>query len=316
LSDDDIDRIARLGFTYIRIPVTPDVLQRPDGNLDPTLLGVLLNSIRRVERRGLGAMIVPFHDHMDLERSESDRQSLSQLWSQLAVALGALDESLTFPELLNEPVFRNVGPWQGLEASLVGLLRKSLPRNTIVSSGHRWGSISGLIELTPLSGRNIAYSFHYYDPPTLTSHAAWDKTIDGRILSRLPFPVLDEQACMSTVQDSTDERVKRLGQRYCSEHWNDERIRSEIAKAHSWGREHNVTVIAPEIGIVISHDRTSRANYLMAVRTACEQLGIGWGLWGYDDGFGLGAVPSQRPLRPSLDRVILHALGLNSIEEE
>ncbi len=312
LSDEDIDQIVRVGFTFVRLPIMPNVVQRPDGSLDAAVIEVLIKSIQRLHDHGLGVVIVPFHDRWTLEAKAEDRHLLIKFWQQLAPALQRLNRRLTFPELLNEPVFPDIALWNELERSLLGVVRSSLPDNTVITAGNQWGSIAGLLRLGPIADKNVAYSFHYYDPPTLTSQASWNKSIDHGALARLPFPVNDERTCLTSVPKEAGETERRLAAEYCSQHWTAAMVQSQVSLAAKWGREHGVKVLALEFGIVSQHERQSRLNYLKAFRIACEKDGLGWALWGYDASFGLNAIPSRLPSTPKLDNSVLSALGLNS----
>ena len=124
-----------------------------------------------------------------LETGESDRADLATFWQTLAPALRVLDPRLTFPELLNEPVFpRAPGQWQALQDQLLHAVRIALPQYTVVLTGNDWGSVAGLTALRPVADGNVLYSFHFYEPAELTALAAYRSALDRVALARLPFP--------------------------------------------------------------------------------------------------------------------------------
>ena len=61
-----------------------------------------------------------------------------------------LDPRLTFPEILNEPVFRqDPVAWGGAPGERVGRDPRPVPGRTVVLSGNQWGSLDGLLRLHP-----------------------------------------------------------------------------------------------------------------------------------------------------------------------
>jgi hypothetical protein len=310
MSDREIDRLATEGFTFVRLPIELDQIQVADLRLDPAKVALLVDAVRRLQARNLGVFVVPMHDRLDLDHSAEDRAKLTEFWGQLAPALAPLPAKLTFPELVNEPVFQNPADWAALQDQLLGMIRKALPEDPVVLTGDRWSSIEGLVQLTSVTDGNVVYTFHFYEPPTLTSHASWDKSINGSMLKPLPFPVTDLSICLETGTSVRDPRVTSLIRGYCNERWDAGRIRARIDKAADWGRANNVVVVASEFGILADHEPESRLRYLAVVRSALEADGLGWALWGYDDGFGFNMPPAARPPDATPDPTVLRALNL------
>jgi hypothetical protein len=88
-----------------------------------------------------------------------------------------------------------------------------------------------------------------------------------------------------------------------------------------------VAVLLGEFGAARALNAPARLARLATVRRACEQRGIGWALWGYDDTMGFGIDP-RAPVRPvpmgsaavrsthvgsTMDRATLSALGLDTV---
>ncbi len=85
----------------------------------------------------------------------------------------------------------------------------ALPDDTIVLTGQDWGSIAGLLALTPNPDGNVVYSFHFYDPAELTSLAAYRPGLDRDALARLPFPGSDP----AQAAEASSGRRPRFGHR-------------------------------------------------------------------------------------------------------
>jgi endoglucanase len=299
IGDGALAHLRRVGFTFVRLPVQPELLA------DASVRDALRAAIARIERQGLGVIGVLHPLAWRLESSEADRAALSESWRVLAPLLGRFDPALTFPELLNEPVFANASDgWRALQHKTLAQVRQALPLNTIVLTGNDWGSIDGLLAVVPEADPDVVYSLHFYDPVELTSLAAWRADVDRTLLARLPFPVRDVAACEAIGSDSVTGGVVRF---YCRERWDEARIATRIDAAAAWARHNNVAVLVGEFGATMGLNAPARQAWLAAVRQACERAGIGWALWGYDDIMGF-AMPRPPRGRVDLDPGTLRAL--------
>jgi endoglucanase len=292
--------LRRAGFTFVRLAVDPDL---------PSLLPAVIEATRRLHSHGLAVVIAPHPHDWRLETSPADRARLLAFWRNLAPQLATLDPNLTYPELLNEPVFpRASSAWQSLQRQLVAELRARLPRNTIILTGNDWGSIGGLLDITPDPDPDVVYSFHFYDPPELTALAAYHPGLDRTALGRLPFPISPAE-CASAASAAHDDQTRAVIHAYCAYGWSASVVRQRLARAAEWARRNHAALIAGEFGASIALNPAARLTWITAVRQACEAEDIGWALWGYDDSMGF-AVPRPPGSRPHLDAILLRALGL------
>jgi endoglucanase len=154
------------------------------------------------------------------------------------------------------------------------------------------------------------YTVHFYDPPELTSLAAWKPGLDQVALARLPFPVADVGACEAGA-DSVEASTAGVWRFYCAQAWNEAALSRRIDQAAEWGRRNHAVILLGEFGASTMLNRAARLAWLGSVRRASEAHGMGWALWGYDDvmGFGVSVRRAERPIR---DRGVLAALGLQS----
>jgi endoglucanase len=304
LSDPTLEELKRAGFTFVRIPVQPDLLSAPDA---------LADAVAKVERHGLAVVVALFGTGWHPETDPADRAKLLATWRSLAPILHRFDPAATFPEVLNEPVFAgDYGAWARLQHEAVGAIRASLPANTIVLTGADWGSVRGLLSLAPESDPNVIYSFHLYDPAELTALGAYRPGLDAGSMARLPFPATDQAACLATAAAARDPPTAGLMRFYCAQRWDVRKITERIAEAGAWGQRHHVVVIAGEFGATRQLNVPARLAWLTAVREACERQAIGWALWGYDDSMGFALRPPGEWRR--IDPALLGALGLRSIK--
>ena len=162
LDDAAIAELRRAGFTFVRLPVQPELLDAV-----PARLGVLLQAIARLQRAGLAVVVEPHPASWHLEQSEADRGRLLGFWHRVAPTLRSLEPRLTYPEILNEPVFQEA-PANG---GIAGRGSGGDPRRLAAGDGgvdrRRWGSVDGLAALHPVVDPNVIYSFHFYEPAEL-----------------------------------------------------------------------------------------------------------------------------------------------------
>jgi endoglucanase len=294
------------GFDFVRLAVDPSVVN------SVAQRSVLVAAIRAIEHQGLTVIVSPHPHDWRLETNTADRESLLAFWRSLAPALKPLDSVRTVPEVLNEPVFPgDPAGWARLQHLALREIRQALPHATVVLTGQDWGSIGGLIAITPEEDPNVVYSFHLYDPVELTSLAAYRSDVDRTALAQLPFPVSDRPACEATAAFTADVATRGLILYYCALGWDAARVDATVDRAASWARDHRVRLLAGEFGATADLNPAARIAWLKTVRGAFETQGIGWALWGYDDVMGLAVSRPPEP-RPRLDQAVLTALGLTT----
>ena len=309
LSDRAMADLKRAGFTFVRLAVDPAVI---DG---PAMRGVLVDQVKRLQRHGLAVIVSPHPVSWNLDKNLGDRDRLAAFWHDLAPTLRRLSSGLTFPEVLNEPVFRDdPTAWWSLQNDLHAAIRAALPDDTIILTGHDWGSIAGLLARTPdpedpNSDANVVYSFHFYDPAELTSLAAYRPGLDRDALARLPFPEADPASCQQAASKARDAATRDLMAFYCATGWDSAHVRARLQDAVAWSRRYGAALLAGEFGANAALNPAARLAWLRLVRETCAANGVFWAIWGYDDvmGFGVHRPPENRP---QLDRSVLAALGL------
>jgi hypothetical protein len=93
---------------------------------------------------------------------------------------------------------------------------------------------------------------------------------------------------------------------YCYNNpWTAVRIDERIRLAWEWGQQYGVRLTANEFGVMPTAPYADRLAWIRDVRETFERYGIGWTVWGYDDGFGLDAFSFG-----AIDGGVLMALGM------
>jgi endoglucanase len=305
LGDPALQDLRRAGFSFVRLPVQPEVLARHG------MLAVLTDAIGRLQRHGLGVVLSLHPVDWHLETSSGDRARLRATWRSLAPVLRPFDPRLTFAEVVNEPVFPgDPQGWARLQRTVLAEIRASLPANTIVLTGNDWGSIDGLLATVPEPDPDVVYSFHLYEPAELTTLAAYRPGLDTAALGRLPFPVGDTSVCEAIAARTDDPSTADLMRFYCAQHWDSAKLAARIDAAADWARRNHVALLAGEFGASRRLNAAARLAWLSTAREACERRSIGWALWGYDDSMGFAQHPPAGA--SALDPEVLKALGLSA----
>lgn len=310
LDDAAIAALHRAGFTFVRLAVQPELLEAAPGRLR-----LLVQVVARLQRAGLAVVLGPHPTTWHLEQSSADRDRLLGFWRRVAPALRPLDPRLTFPEILNEPVFAEAPQaWAALQDATLATVRTALPDATVVLTGADWGGVDGLLALRPVVDPNVIYSFHFYEPQELTALAAYRPGLDRAALARLPFPMDpagDPAGCRAASDSTADAATRGVIGFVCGMRWDAARVGARIEQAAAWGRAHHAALLLGEFGASRALNAPARLAWLAAVRLACAQRGIGWALWGYDDVMGFGIDP-RTPTKAAMDDATLSALGLGS----
>lgn len=308
MPDSALAAIRAAGFTAVRLPIQPQILLQPDGSLEPGRLAAVLDGVERILGQGLAVVVDAHPETWRPEMRPDERQGLLDLWRGMAPHLARHDPATLFVEIMNEPVYDDHAAWWRLQEEALREIRSVLPHHLVVATGADWGSIEGLLRLPPLRDGRVLYSVHDYTPGILAHLASWERGHDREALARLPFPVTDEDACLSTAGRSDHPRTRELGAHYCRERWDAARVRAHLARAAEWGRQVGAPVLLLEFGGPADLNGPARLAYIGAVREAAEREGMGWALWGYADIMGFRARPGPPPAE--LDPEVLRALGL------
>jgi endoglucanase len=306
LSDQALADIHAAGFDFVRLAIDPTLAEAQRATI--------ITAIKRIQHQGLAVIVSPHPNNWHLETDPADREHLRTFWQTLAPALGSLDPARTVPEILNEPVFPNdPATWAAFQHQLLTDIRQALPNATVVLTGQDWGSIGGLLALTPEDDPNVLYSFHFYDPSELTSLAAYRPGLDRTTLAHLPFPADDRPGCDATATATTtaDPPTADLMRYYCALGWDAARLNATIDRAAAWASQNHVHLLAGEFGASADLNAPARDAWLKTARNAFEARGIAWALWGYDDimGFAVSRPPANRP---TLNPAVLIDLGMTT----
>lgn len=306
VSDEELTAIRTVGFRHVRLPIEPMDLFNPADptNLDGRLLGYLDLAIDRMVAADL-AVIVDIHNWdtdlgIQITGDSAVLDAFASMWRTLAAHLSRTNPEMVYLEVMNEPF--DVNPaWPAAQQVIVAAMREGAPNHTIIVGGPQWNGIDGLLTMEALPDPNIVYNFHFYEPFIFTHQGAvWSGNMG--YLRGIPYPADDRCGWLPQFGHDLDGWVDG----YCNfEQWDAGVIDVRIRQAYEWAQQRGVPLTANEFGVMPTAPYADRLYWFSDVVTTFERYGIGWSIWGYDDGFGLANAPDLR-----MDWGILQSLGL------
>jgi endoglucanase len=309
---DDIALIKSMGFDHVRLSVNPQpmfTVGEPN-KIPADYLGYLDAAVKMILDHGL-AVVIDLHPESDfkarLTKDDEFVEQFADFWRALAGHYSTWDKERVFLEILNEPEFSDRYRWLGVQAKLAEAVREGAPSHTIIAAGARWSDDDDLVFQEPLHDPNVIYNFHFYEPHIFTHQGATWGAYYWHWLHGVSYPSSPESA--ERVAPLVPDDVHRLQViRYGYEHWDADRIESEMKQAAEWARRRGVPLVCNEFGVYREYsDPRDRAAWLRDVRTALEHNGIGWAMWDYSGSFG---VVTKKDGNAVADENVLRALGL------
>ncbi len=320
-SDQDLQRIKRLGLSYVRVPI--DMANLLDEGA-PSLLAaerleLLQRGLRKIQSYQL-AMIVDIHSISQRDGGSNYSGPLGsdpgftdrfcRFWTSLARQLSHFDPEWLVLEPMNEPVFAGQEEkWAVIQQRIIAAVRLGAPRHTILATGPRWSALDALLELEPLEDPNLIYNFHFYEPHLFTHQGATWSTDWLPALRNIPYPS-SPSIMRAVIEKQQEERVVRHLREYGEQQWNSHKIMQRMRAAATYAERHGVTVLCNEWGCYRRFcSAEARCAWLTDVRSALETFDIGWCMWEWDGGFGLMNRDQGRPVA---DSDVVKALALNA----
>ena len=313
ISENEAAYMARIGLKHVRLCVAPRVImERSSGQVIEERGRQLEAAIERFHRVGLLVMVDIHNEDRAVELDPAWQDAFVSFWGSLAKRLSRFDPELTLLEIINEPVFdRREEEWNTLNAKLAAAIRQNAPQHTLVTSGPNWGGIDGLKKLKLLPDKNVIYSFHCYDPFAFTHQGATWAGEAVKPLREVPYPSSPEavEPLLTSLEGSP--ASKKLIESYGRERWDKAKLAARFRQGIEWGARNQVPLYCGEFGVFPARSKPEhRSNWFRDFGQVLVENKIGWGVWGWDEGFGL----SRRMIdgKPVVDLVVAQALGLKA----
>jgi len=307
---DDIALIKSMGFDHVRLSVNPQPLftMNQPQKLPPEYLSYLDAAVKMILDHGL-VVVIDLHPEGDFKqrlKDDSFVQQFADFWRALAQHYSTWDPDRVFFEVMNEPEVSDRYRWVGVQTKAAAAIREGAPRHTIIAAGARWSDDDDLVFQEPMRDPNVIYNFHFYDPHIFTHQGATWGEYYWHWVKGLHYPSTPASAeqVAALVPDDVD-RLKVI--RYGRDHWDADRMESEMKQAAAWAERHGVPLICNEFGVYRMADPQDRAAWIHDVRVALEHNHIGWTMWDYSGSFG---VVTKKDGKAVADESVLGALGL------
>ncbi|MBN1319160.1 MAG: glycoside hydrolase family 5 protein [Anaerolineales bacterium] len=185
----DIRRIADWGFDHVRLPVDYPVVEddRNPGAYRESGLDAIEYCLEWCRENDLN-VILDLHkapgfafdalDESTLFESESVQKRFINLWRALADRFqGRYGDLLAF-ELLNEIMLPDRKPWNTLAGQVVDMIRAIDRQRLIVIGSNCYNAANELKNLAIPDDPNVLFTFHCYEPFTVTHQKAyWVKAL-------------------------------------------------------------------------------------------------------------------------------------------
>lgn len=202
ITDDDIKKIAEVGFDHVRLPIDCDFFQNEDGKFIDAHFDMLDKIVKLCKEVGLNIILdlhkAPGYDFNDAGNKEKNnlfvseelQQAFLTLWDKISKTYGVYDHVAL--ELLNEVVEKeNADLWNALIKRTVAVIRKNT-KNTIIYGGIQWNSAMTVKLLEKPEDDNIIFTFHFYEPLWFTHQKAyWVPAMDPNETVHYPM-TMDE----------------------------------------------------------------------------------------------------------------------------
>ena len=296
IQEDDYERLATLGFDFVRIPIDEVQFWDEDGNKLPEAWDLLTESLDFCGKYGLRA-IVDLHiirSHYfnavnegdkaanTLFTSEESQQQLIGMWQQLSEVLNGYSVDSVAYEFMNEPVAEDPEQWNQLIAKVHKALRGLEPQRTLIIGSNMWQSCGTFKDLrVPEGDKNIVLSFHFYDPSIITHYGAWWTPI-GKYTGKVNYPgVLVSQEDYDAAPDNLKPELVQ----YMTE-WNRDVLHDKMADAINVADSLGLQLFCGEWGVYEPVDRELAYKWYKDMISIFNEFGVAWTTWCYDADFG------------------------------
>jgi len=296
IQEDDFERLAELGFDFVRIPIDEVQFWDEEGNKIQEAWDLLTNGIDLAIKHDL-RVIVDLHiirshyfnaaneggaDANTLFTDEAAQQRLIDMWYELSDVLKHYSVDYVAYEFMNEPVADEHEQWNELIAKVHKALRSREKRRTLVIGSNKWqGTWTFKYLRVPEGDKNIILSFHYYEPMILTHYGAWWTTTKdytgnvnypGVVVSPEDFEAAPESAKPGLVNYTRE--------------WNRETVHAEMADAIAAAEKYGLQLFCGEWGVYETVNRDWAYAWTRDMISVFNEFNIAWTTWCYDADFG------------------------------
>lgn len=289
ITKSDIEKISKMGFDHIRLPIDYNLVQEDNGSFIESGFAYIQSCIDWCGEYGLN-MVLDLHKTagfvFDDETQTSfftDEVLVKQfiaLWNELARRYGKYGDRLAF-ELLNEVVEeRHNAPWMKIAERTVAEIRKICPDVKILIGSYMNNSVHTVKHIAQPFDKNIVYNFHCYDPLLFTHQGAyWINNMPHDY--RIPYPMSKADFIAESTANPAN-IIPRNGD-IPEDGFSSEYFENIFREAIEVAEERDVILYCGEYGVIDRADAESTVNWYRDIHSVFDKYGIGRALWSYKE---------------------------------
>jgi endoglucanase len=291
-TQEDVRRIAGMGFDHIRIPIDEVQMWDESGGAHAEAFDLLQKALDWCEDTGMRA-IVDLHilrSHYFNDRTgvpalftdPAQEAHFADLWRDLSHRLGSRATNQVAYELLNEAVARDPEDWNRVAKTAFDAVRESEPERTIVLGSNWFNQHHTFERLAVPDDEYCILTFHYYYPMLVTHHQAgwWD---GGVYAGPIQYP---GQPIPSDAMEGLPEVVQRH-----LEEWNRPYDRAQMvvdwAQPLAVRARTGLPLYCGEFGVYNKTPQSIRLAWYRDIIGAFDEHDIAWANWDYKGSFGV-----------------------------
>lgn len=304
----ELPKMKALGVKTLRLPVCFDRWENrvKPYNIDSVSYFTAVDSMIRWTA-ALDMNIVICYQHGFLQpgnKQYDDTARLYSLWEQIARHFQYTNPEQVYFSIFNEPHDIADAEWYEVANRLVTIIRKFLPKHTLIAGGTEYNSLRGLLRMQPLQDHNIIYAVHYYEPLIFTHQGA---TWMNREYQTLHVSFGDPTAVLPEAADAKESGWNDYNKQLFNQWKDSNRVLRDVRNLIQWSRMHHVPVYIEEFGSYRAADADQRARHMRYLRVAFEKYHIPYAWWEWDGNFSF-YVDDKIPL------IYQEAWGMHPVE--
>lgn len=295
LSEEDIRKIADMGFDHVRLPIDYEVLEQEDGQPIEEGYALVSRVVDWCKSAHLKIVLdlhkaygYDFNDagaegKNDLFTNEKLKQRFVRLWVRIATRFQEYDHVVF--ELLNEVVEKeNAVLWNALIDETMKAIRTITRDIPVIYGGIQWNSVKTLKLLEQPKYENVIYTFHFYEPLLFTHQKAyWVPAMDPE--EDILYPESMQYYCEKSEKLGYQGEVVTKAK---SQTMGTEFIREMILEAVIAAKKAEVPLYCGEFGVIDAAPLPDTLRWFRDVEQVFSEYGIGCAVWCYKEkDFGL-----------------------------
>lgn len=293
IKEDDIKKIAEMGFDHVRIPVDYILLEDEEGKSADFGYELLHNAIKWAKTNGINVLIDlheifgysfdPLKKDIDREKFFYDaalQKRFQNLWRCIAKEFGNDPSHVAF-ELLNEVVVSSVyEAWNNVVSAVIPVIREYAPYTWIVVGGVRYNNVNSVPLLDKPVDDRVVYNFHCYEPLIFTHQQAyWVDNMPDDLVVNYPdsienYQKLSEHLSSDLVKTIYDNDINGIGKEY---------FECMFKKAVDAAEKNNVPLYCGEYGVIDRAKAEDTMRWISDIHSVFQKFNIGHALWNYKE---------------------------------